>query len=53
MALRKEGPTPEKAGKMLREGSAHGRPLTPAAKRFFHAIVGEASKMRKRKTKGK
>lgn len=36
--IRASGPSPSKAGKMLREGKVHGKPLTPKQRKMFRAI---------------
>ena len=40
MPHKKGSPSPAKARKILRDGKIRGKPLTPAQKRFFGAIVG-------------
>ena len=36
--------TPAKAGEMLRDGTAHGKPLTPKQKRFLGVIYSKGVK---------
>lgn len=39
--MKKAGMSPEKACKMLRDGTAHGKPLTPAQKRALGVRCGD------------
>jgi hypothetical protein len=52
MAKKKRSLTPEKAAEMLRDGTAHGRPLTAKQTRMLYAIrSGEPQKARKKRKK--
>lgn len=41
---RKGAPSPAKAREMLRDGTAHGKPLTTAQKGMLGAIAGKSKK---------